>query len=154
MITDKNQFFSINELMPLIIETISAGNSIRFSVTGNSMFPLFANRRDSVTVSAAEDIKKYDIVLHKRADGTYIMHRVIKVSGDVLTIAGDNEIEKEKNVPKDAVIAKVTSFTRKGKDYTMNEMWYKLYSRIWLAVFPARFIILDFLIAVRRIVSR
>ncbi|MBQ7901869.1 MAG: S24 family peptidase [Clostridia bacterium] len=94
MITNKNQFFSINDLMPLIKETISQGKSIRFSVTGNSMFPLFANRRDSVTVSPADKIKKYDIVLHRRADGTYIMHRVIKVKGNLLTIAGDNEIQR------------------------------------------------------------
>lgn len=150
MITDKNQFFSINDLMPLIKETISKGKSIRFSVTGNSMFPLFVNRRDSVTVSPVDKIKKYDIVLHRREDGTYIMHRVIGVKGDVLTIAGDNEIQKERNVSCSAVVAKVTAFTRKGRDYTMNELWYKLYSRLWLAVFPFRYEILAVLIAIRR----
>ena len=150
MITNKNQFFSINDLMPLIKETISQGKSIRFSVTGNSMFPLFANRRDSVTVSPADKIKKYDIVLHRRADGTYIMHRVIKVKGNLLTIAGDNEIQKECNVPASAVVAKVTAFTRKGRDCTMNELWYKLYSRLWLAVFPFRYEILGVLVAIRR----
>ena len=153
MITDKNQFFSINDLMPLIKETISAGRSIRFSVTGNSMFPLFANRRDSVTVSPVDSVRKYDIVLHQRADGTYIMHRVIGVRGNMLTIAGDNEDKKEKNVPVDAVIAKVTSFTRKGRIYNMKEFGYRLYSRVWLMVFPVRLYILDFLLYIRRLIG-
>ena len=153
MITDKNQFFSINDLMPLIKETIAAGRSIRFSVTGNSMFPLFANRRDSVTVSPADQVRKYDIVLHMRADGTYIMHRVIGVRGNMLTIAGDNEDKKEKNVPVDAVIAKVTSFTRKGRIYNMKEFGYRLYSRVWLMVFPVRLYILDFLLCIRRLMG-
>ena len=153
MITDKNQFFSINDLMPLIKETIAAGRSIRFSVTGNSMFPLFANRRDSVTVSPADQVRKYDIVLHMRADGTYIMHRVIGIKGNMLTIAGDNENQKEKNVPKEAVIAKVTSFTRKGRIYNMKEFGYLLYSRVWLWLFPARLGILDFLLWIRRLMG-
>lgn len=149
MITDKNQFFSINDLMPLIKETIASGRSIHFSVTGDSMFPLFANRRDSVTVSPVDCVKKYDIVLHRRAEGTYIMHRVIGIKGDVLTIAGDNENEKEKNVPKDAVIAKVTSFVRKGRTYTMNEWDYRIYSHIWLWIFPVRLHILGLLLWIR-----
>ena len=149
MITDKNQFFSINDLMPLIKETISEGRSIHFSVTGNSMFPLFANRRDSVTVSPVDSIRKYDIVLHRRADGTYIMHRVIGIKGNMLTIAGDNENKKEKNVPLDAVIAKVTSFTRKGRIYNMKELSYRLYSHLWLWVFPARLFILGLLLWIR-----
>ena len=150
MITEKNQFFSINDLMPLIRETIADGRSIRFSVTGNSMFPLLANRRDCVTVSPPVEIKKYDIVLHRRSNGTYIMHRVIGKHGDVLTIAGDNENEKEHNVPVDAVVAKVTSFNRKGREYNMKELHYKLYCRLWLAVFPFRLSILDVLIFLRR----
>ncbi len=150
MITDTNQFFSINDLMPLIKETIADGRSIRFSVTGNSMFPLLVNRRDCVTVSPPDNIKKYDIVLHRRSDGTYIMHRVIGIRGNLLTIAGDNENEKERNVPIDAVVAKVTSFRRKEREYNMQELHYKLYCRFWLAVFPLRLVILDVLLYLRR----
>ena len=150
MITDNNQFYSIIDLMPLIRETISTGKSIKFSVTGSSMFPLLADRRDSVTLSSVDVVKKYDIVLHQREDGTYIMHRVIGIKNGMLTIAGDNENIKELNVPVSAVIAKVTSFTRKDKIYNMKELWYRLYCRLWLAVFPMRLNILGLLLTIRR----
>ncbi len=149
----KKQIFSINDLAPFIAERVSTGASVRFTVTGNSMFPLFANRRDQVTVSAPEDIRKYDIVLHRRADGTYILHRVIAVRGDVLTIAGDNETERENGVKTSQVIAKVTGFTRRGREFSVNNPLYRAYSRVWLAVFPARHIILAVLLIVRRAFS-
>lgn len=137
------QLFSIKDLIPVIEETVQSGGSIRFTVTGISMTPILANRRDSVVLSKPENIKKYDIVLHKRDNGDYILHRVIKRSGDILTIAGDNEITKERNVNINCVIGKVISFTRKGKNYTGNELWYKLYSRLWVLIFPLRYLVLD-----------
>ena len=149
MPSDK-QFFSINDLMPVIKETIAGGGSIRLTVTGISMSPLLINRRDSVVLSKPENIKKYDIVLHKRENGVYILHRVIARKGDILTIAGDNEIEKEHNVHISCVIGKVTSFTRKGREYTGNELWYILYSRLWLLIFPLRYGVMDILRAIRR----
>ena len=149
----KKQIFSIADLAPFIAERVSGGASVRFTVTGNSMFPLFANRRDQVTVTAPTDIRKYDIVLHRRTDGTYILHRVIGRRGDVLTIAGDNETERETGVNISQVIAKVTGFTRKGRDVSVNNPLYRVYSRLWLAVFPARHIILAILLIVRRAFS-
>lgn len=141
--SQNKQMFSINDLIPVIEETIASGGSIRFTVTGISMTPILINRRDSVVLSKPDNIKKYDIVLHRRSNGDYILHRVIKRKGNTLTIAGDNEIQKERDVDISCVIGKVTSFTRKGKNYTGNEFWYKLYSRLWVMIFPIRYIVLD-----------
>ena len=145
------KFFSMKELAPVIEQSVNQGKQVKFTVTGNSMFPLFANRRDQVIVEKAESISKYDIVLHLREDGHYILHRVIGVKGNMLTIAGDNETVKERNVDSSRVIAKVTSFVRKGEGCNLNSFWYKLYCRIWLAVFPFRIVILKPLIWIRRL---
>ena len=148
--SDNKRLFSINDLIPVIEETVSSGGSIRFTVTGISMSPLLINRRDSVVLSAPVNIKKYDIVLHRRSNGDYILHRVIGRKGDILTIAGDNEIQKERNVNINCVIGKVVSFTRKGKNYTGKELWYKAYSVIWLWIFPFRYYVMRLIRAVRR----
>lgn len=149
----KKQMFSIADLAPFIAEQVKSGAAVRFTVTGNSMFPLFANRRDQVTVAAPQGVRKYDIVLHRRTDGTYILHRVIGIKGGVLTIAGDNETQKEKGIRQDQVIAKVIGFTRKGKQTDVSNLLYRLYSRFWLAVFPARHFILAVLLTLRRAFS-
>lgn len=147
------KFFSIKDLAPVIEEMVNAGTNVKFTITGNSMLPLFAHRRDQVTVAKSDNISKYDIVLHKRADGTYILHRVISVKNGILTIAGDNETAREHNVSRSQVIAKVISFERKGKEISVNNLLYKIYSRIWLMIFPFRHFVLGILIPVRRLLG-
>ena len=151
MFINENARYSINELMPLIKEYISAGTDVRLHVSGISMTPILHDKRDTVVLSKPDKIKKYDIVLHQRENGQYIMHRIIKKRGDVLTIAGDFEIEKEYPVYTDAVIAKVTSFVRNGKSYTPNDFVIRLYSFIWVLIFPFRYMVLNLLNRVRKV---
>lgn len=138
MIVNENANYSITDIAPLIEECISAGSMIRMNVSGISMTPLLHHVRDSVVLAPADKVKKYDIVLHKRQNGQYILHRIIKKRGDILTIAGDFETEKEYPVHRDAVIARVVSFRRNGKDYNVGDFIIKLYSRIWVFIFPVR----------------
>jgi len=77
-------------------------------------------------------------VLFEREDGTYILHRIIKRKGDVLTIAGDNETKREYPVKVSSCIGKVTAFWRKDKYYSVNVWWNMVYQRVWLFVFPVR----------------
>lgn len=143
--------FSIRDLAPVIKERVNLGGKVRFTVTGISMFPFLYNKRDQVTVGNADHIKKYDVVLHLRKDGDYILHRVIGIKNGTYIIAGDNETEKEYGVEKSQIIAKAISFTRKGVEINPDNLVYKLYSRVWLLVFPLRHIILEILIRIRRL---
>ncbi len=143
--------FSIGDIAPVIEEKVNSGGKVRFTVTGISMFPFLSNRRDQVTVGNADHIKKYDVVLHRRKDGDYILHRVIGIKNGTYIIAGDNETEKEYGVEKSQIIAKVVGFTRKGIEIDPGNPVYKLYSRVWVFVFPLRRIILEVLIRIRRL---
>ena len=142
--------YSIDDLAPLIKECVNSGKSIKLLVTGNSMFPTFRNRRDSVVLTRAQKIHKYDIVLHQRASGQYILHRVIKKKGNVLTIAGDNEIQKEYPVYSSQVLARAEGFERNGKYRSCRGAAFMLYSVLWTAVFPLRYTILGLLLKLRR----
>jgi len=129
---------SIKELAPFIEEAIKNGKEVRITVTGYSMYPLLRSGTDDVVLKKHGELKKYDVVLFKRSDGNFIFHRIIKIKGDVLTIAGDNETKKETPVLKSNVIAVMKCFYRGGKHHGVNEFWYKAYSRFWLFIFPLR----------------
>ena len=129
---------SIKELAPFIEEAVKAEKEVRITVTGYSMYPLFRSGTDDVVLKKPEALRKYDVVLFKRKDGSYIFHRIIKIKGDVLTIAGDNETKKETPVLVSDVIAVMKSFYRKDKLHSADELWYRLYSRLWLFIFPLR----------------
>lgn len=118
-------------MIPLIEERIKSGGNVSFTPMGVSMYPMLRNGRDSVVLSPLPDrLKKYDVILYRRANGKYVLHRIIGV-GEKYTCIGDNQYQKEKGIEHSQVIAVVSSFTRKGKEYSVNDFGYKLYCRVW-----------------------
>ena len=128
----------MDQLMPLIKEELSAGRSVRFSPSGVSMLPMLKEGRDSVVLSPLPDkLKKYDLPLYRRADGKYILHRIIK-TGDTYTCIGDNQFYKEHGLHRNQMIAVVTSYSRKGKEISTESFRYRAYCRFWHYSRPIR----------------
>ena len=128
---DKTVFSNLEEMLPLIKECLSAGQSVRFSPRGISMLPMIVQGRDSVTLSPTpKKLKKYNIPLYRRNDGSFVLHRVVKV-GKTYTCVGDNQIALEKGVTHESVIAVVSSFNRNGKEICVTDLGYMIYCRFW-----------------------
>lgn len=120
-------------VMPLIREKVEAGGTVRLSPKGTSMLPMLKMGRDSVDlVKPPAKLKKYDLPLYVRDDGSYILHRVVKV-GDTYTCIGDNQYVYEEGVRPDQIIAVVTAFHHDGKRYSVKDLRYWLYCRYWKA---------------------
>lgn len=129
---------SLEEMLPLITECLSNGQSVKFSPRGISMLPMIVQGRDSVTLaSPPEKLKRFDIPLYRREDGSFVLHRVIKV-GDTYTCIGDNQFKAETGVAHSQVIAVVTAFIRKGKAYSVSCTGYRLYCVLWHCSRPVR----------------
>lgn len=129
----------IEEIMPLITERLSAGQSVCFSPRGISMLPMLKQGRDTVTLTAVtKPLKKYDIPLYRRDNGKYVLHRIIKI-GESFTCIGDNQFTAEQDIKKEQIIAIVSAFTRNGKEYSVDNLCYKIYCRFWhFSRFPRR----------------
>ncbi len=151
MIINENASYSMYELMPIVEECVKKGQDVRLMVSGISMTPILHNRKDSVVLSKADKFSKYDIVLHRRKNGQYILHRIVGKKNGAFFVAGDFETKKEYPVYEDMIIAKVTSFYRNGKKYSPNDFTIKMYSRIWVAIFPIRHWVLYILNVARRL---
>lgn len=105
------------------------------TVTGNSMYPTFQHRRDSVNLVKGEP-RKYDVILYKRDNGAYVLHRVIK-TGQIYTCCGDNQWKTEPVRP-DQIIAVAEGFTRKGKYSSVQARPYRVWVWFWVGVRPFR----------------
>lgn len=122
---------SLDQLMPLIRESLAAGKTVTFLPRGISMLPMLRQGRDSVTLSAiTKDLKKYDIPLYQRDNGAYVLHRIVDV-GESYTCIGDNQYEWEAGLRRDQMIAVVTAFTRNGKTVPVSNVRYQAYCRLW-----------------------
>ena len=119
----------LKELMPLIQERIARGQSVRFYPQGISMLPMLKPGRDSVELSAPpERLKKYDLPLYQRRDGSFVLHRVVHV-GDTYCCVGDNQLRAEKGIAHEQVIALVTAFYKGEQRHSVKELRYRLYCR-------------------------
>ena len=115
-------------------------NGVYASVTeGVSMRPLFRTHRDMVILAPPSGkLQKYDVALY-RVGEKYVLHRVVGYDkeNDLYLIRGDNTYSLERVKPS-AVIAKLIAFNRKGKRYEISDFSYRLYSKVWVAIYPLR----------------
>ncbi len=122
---------STKELTPFIIDMIGKGKSVKLTVTGNSMFPLFCNEREIVEIQKCPVYRKYDIILYVRTTGDLVLHRVVKKKDGIFYLCGDNQLVVEHPIYEDQIIGKVVSFNRKGKEYDFDSFLSKAYAFIW-----------------------
>lgn len=125
------QDFKIEEMYPLISEIISSGGSFRLFPKGISMLPTIKQGQDSVELAAPKRLKKYDIVLYKRPNGQFVIHRIIKIKDDEATLCGDNQVALENGVDVNDILAKVTGIYKGEKLFKNTDFSYKFYSFFW-----------------------
>lgn len=123
------------ETMISILESrIKEGESMSFSPAGRSMLPTIRDRLDTVTISPAVNLKKYDIILFRRKNNKIVLHRIVKViNSSEYMLCGDSQFMLEYPVNRSQVIGVVSSFTRKGRlvDCQNPSAAYKIYMHIW-----------------------
>ena len=129
----KANSFEFEDYISILEEMISNGESVNFTPGGRSMLPSIRAGRDSVTVSPAGDIKKYDIALYRRANGKFVLHRIVIAEKDYFVMCGDNQFQLEYPVTKEQIIGKVSAIKRKGKLINTENpgFGYKLYIKLW-----------------------
>lgn len=128
------------DLLPLMEESFRQGMTVTLGVTGNSMLPLFRDRRDSVILSPCDPfaLRRGDVPLYRRPDGKFVLHRILHVKKDTFVLAGDAQRTLEVDLSKSCVLAVMTGFIRKGKTFDCRNGWYRLYSFFWMLMRPVR----------------
>ena len=116
-------------------ELLQKDGRVMTHVVGSSMLPLLHDRQSIVIVESVQNVppKRGDVVLYK-TNGTYILHRIRKITPNEYLIRGDNTWTTE-HIPPKSILATMTGFYRtpEGKLITKNNLSYRLYK----AVLPA-----------------
>lgn len=114
-------------------------------IAGTSMMPLLKEGRDRVELEpcSQERLKKGNVVLYKKNDGTLVLHRIIKTENrEFFTVLGDHQFKNAERVNKNQIIAVACGFFIRGRYVTEKTRWYRLYKKIWLCNLNFRRIIL------------
>lgn len=126
MINDTKQV-SLNEVYPLMVEQLKNGGTVVFKPKGISMLPLIRQGKDSVVITKnTSPLKKYDIPLYRRDDGSFILHRIVKISADGTYITcGDNQVILEYGIKESQIIGIVTKVSRGNRVYCISSPFLK-----------------------------
>lgn len=103
------------------------------------MLPLLREGKDLFFIEkkGAERCRVGDVVLYRRKR-QYVLHRIIEVRPEDYVILGDNCTAKEYGIKDSDILAVMTSFIRNGREHSVKEIAYRIYSFVWLRIAPMR----------------
>ena len=109
------------------------------TITGNSMSPFLIHGRDTVYLSRlTRSARRGDVLLYRRDNGAYVLHRVYAVKAEGYTMVGDAQTELESGIRPDQVVAVMTRATRKDKELRPGDFWWDFFETTWLRFLPMR----------------
>ena len=110
---------------------LEEGRTVRFTPLGNSMLPFIRGGRDNVVLCKKDSVEVGDIVL-VRLQGRYVLHRVIGLDGEKVTLMGDGNISGTEECTLKDVMGTVTEIGRGNKTVKPGK------GRLWRALKPVR----------------
>lgn len=131
---NKKEEVYLDVLMPVIREKLELGATVNLGSSGNSMYPLFRHRKDSVCLEKADgrEVRKYDMIFYQRPEGSYVLHRIVGKGKEGYILRGDHQYENEYPVKPEQVIARVSSFVRNGREVSCRNIRYRMYAVVWV----------------------
>ncbi len=131
--------------LPEVIRVIEEGHTATIMLKGYSMRPFLENGRDKAVLTKPTTPTVGKPVLAEIMPGRFVLHRIIDIKGDEVTLLGDGNLRPEHCRLQD-IRADVVGFYRKGRlelDLTSGLKW-RTYSKVWMALRPARRYLLAF----------
>ena len=129
---------------PLYQELMASGYYVTTTV-GTSMLPLLRERRDSVKlVPALGALRKKDVALYLRPDGSLVLHRVLDVRPEGYTMCGDGQLRCEYGVPAESILGVMEGYWRDEKYISCTARRYRFYTWLWCLSLRLRRVLLWF----------
>ena len=120
-------------------EILTKQGTLVFTPGGNSMQPLLSHHENPVVlVPVTGRLQKGDIPFYKRANGQYVLHRIVRVRKNSYDCCGDNQSAVEKGVTDDMILARMAGFYQGETYVSLEEAWVKRYAKRRMASRPFR----------------
>ena len=133
---DKTLTLPNDLLLGEVSAVLAEGREAVITPTGQSMLPFIRGGRDRVVLRRQDSLSVGDIVL-ARAGSRYVMHRIIALDGEAVTLMGDGNIRGTERCTRGEVVGTVVEIIRPdGRTRKPGQ------ARAWRALRPVRRIIL------------
>jgi len=111
---------------------LGEGREVLMVPKGRSMLPFIRGEVDKVLLSKPKELKVGDIAL-AWVDDRYVMHRVIAIDGQQVTLMGDGNLQGREQTTRDQVVGVVVDIiTPEGRHHKPTRGW------LWRKLLPVR----------------
>lgn len=130
---------SDNDIIQNAIALVNEGMRVTFPVKGYSMLPFIIGSRESVDLVKPEHLQVGHVVLAWVEGCRYVIHRIISINGEQVTLMGDGNIAGVEHCSLGEVAAlAVNVVTAKGRHHDLYAPWRVKASRLWWRLLPVR----------------
>jgi hypothetical protein len=130
---------SDDKILQEAIRLVGEGVSVTLPVNGRSMLPFIIGGKESVVLQKPVKLGVGDVVL-AWADGCrYVVHRIIQIDDDCVTLMGDGNLMGTEHCLLSDIKARVTHVVdAKERTHDINNRWRKLAAKVWYWLRPVR----------------
>ena len=126
-------------LMPEYEDLLRQGMELPLIISGESMLPFLRPGTDTVYLKApSEPLQRGDIAFYRRANGAYVLHRVVRAEPGKYWFLGDAQSRVEGPLPAQCVFAHVTAVRRGEKLLRPTDGFWRFFAGPWLALAKRR----------------
>lgn len=130
-------------LLGEVASLLKEGKQVLLLTKGTSMLPLIVGERDSVRLARLDKVEVNDIVLVCLAGERYILHRVIAIDGQSLTLMGDGNLKGVEHCTLDEVCGTAVALVKPdGTEIDLRSASSIRRAKIWRNLLPLRRILL------------
>ena len=121
------------------VKLVDDGVIVTLPVNGTSMLPFIIGGRESVILQKPRQPKIGDVVLAWVEGCRYVVHRIIRVDGENVTLMGDGNLAGTEHCTTGDLKAIATHVvSRDGKRHDLYCPWRQRASRFWWHLRPIR----------------
>ena len=121
------------------VRLVSDGVSVTLPVNGRSMLPFVIGGQESVILQKPDTVQVGDVVLAWVEGCRWVVHRIIRIDSDRVTLMGDGNIVGTEHCTVADVKARVTHVVDvKGQPHDIYNRWRTLGAKVWWRLRPIR----------------
>jgi hypothetical protein len=130
---------SDEQILSEAIRLVGEGVQVTFPVNGRSMYPFIVGGEDSVVLVKPSGLAVGAVVLAKVEGGRYVVHRIVNIDGDKITLMGDGNLcGREHCHIQDVKAVAVQVVGKSGKTRSLTSRCHLLSARLWYVLRPLR----------------
>ena len=121
-----------------VCSLIAEGKRVKIHAKGDSMRPFIREESDSLIIGPADTLHIGDIVLARTDDGDYVVHRIIHIADDNVTLAGDGNLFRRETARREHIYGKIETIIRNGTHRSLYDFTARLAAFVWRMLLPLR----------------